>query len=676
MRWPEFVLGSLAVLTAGAAAAQEPSLDLRRLRPSTDANASVALEPTTTPSAGNLDAGWLLSYGYRLVTVTDQRGREVGVPVRHQLSTDALFSMGVGRRIALGLDVPAILLQKGDTVAAADLRVPHTALGDVGLSAKATLIPRGPLGGFGLASIGTLTLPTGDPTSTLGGNNVSGELRFLSELDLLLASVRASAGVHLVSRKRTFLGDRFGHELPWAVGLVLRPQALGWDPKGHWQWFLEGRGALAITPRFGAAHASPAALGLGARQRIGKDWSWLMGVEAPLDGAVGVPSLRAVLGVSWAPRFEDADDDGIPDDADDCPEEMPEDRDGIEDDDGCPEDDVDGDGLSDAADGCPLEAEDLDAYRDQDGCPDPDNDGDQIPDAQDACPDQPGQPSKSKAHRGCVIGDSDSDGIPDDRDLCPNRPEDQDGHHDDDGCPDPDNDGDGVLDTVDDCPKKRGVARPVPGLNGCPDPDRDADTYFGTHQDAFALGTWLTEAAESEPGPRDRCPDEAEDFDGDRDEDGCPDPSRPGMRDEPLLRVELSGNQGSVRFLKPPRTEGAMAFPLPPGPSMVWRALGRELKFHPDWTAFVGVRPKGTADGAAEQALQDANTLVDLLRRLAMRDNAATAVSFAAVAEAPGANASGIGVAIQLGARRKSPPPRNPPTPPPASPGKAPTPTP
>lgn len=51
--------------------------------------------------------------------------------------------------------------------------------------------------------------------------------------------------------------------------------------------------------------------------------------------------------------------------------------------------DSDGDGLLDPDDKCPHEAEDKDGYQDDDGCPDPDNDGDKILDAVDSCPDEP-----------------------------------------------------------------------------------------------------------------------------------------------------------------------------------------------------------------------------------------------------------------------------------------------
>ncbi|MCZ7538032.1 MAG: hypothetical protein M5T61_20295 [Acidimicrobiia bacterium] len=47
--------------------------------------------------------------------------------------------------------------------------------------------------------------------------------------------------------------------------------------------------------------------------------------------------------------------------------------------------DNDGDGILDRDDGCPMEPEDKDGYQDEDGCPDVDNDGDGIADASDQC---------------------------------------------------------------------------------------------------------------------------------------------------------------------------------------------------------------------------------------------------------------------------------------------------
>jgi outer membrane protein OmpA-like peptidoglycan-associated protein len=74
-----------------------------------------------------------------------------------------------------------------------------------------------------------------------------------------------------------------------------------------------------------------------------------------------------------------------------------EDKDGFQDEDGCPDLDNDQDGIPDLADKCPNQPEDKDGFEDEDGCPDLDNDQDGIPDASDLCPNQPGV----REERGC-----------------------------------------------------------------------------------------------------------------------------------------------------------------------------------------------------------------------------------------------------------------------------------
>ena len=83
----------------------------------------------------------------------------------------------------------------------------------------------------------------------------------------------------------------------------------------------------------------------------------------------GAPDFRAYGGLRYTVKKQDADDDGIDDDDDACPDE-PEDVDGTYDSDGCPDLDNDGDGITDRLDACPARAEDLDGDRDRDGCPD------------------------------------------------------------------------------------------------------------------------------------------------------------------------------------------------------------------------------------------------------------------------------------------------------------------
>ena len=125
--------------------------------------------------------------------------------------------------------------------------------------------------------------------------------------------------------------------------------------------------------------------------------------------------------------------------------------------------DRDGDGIKDNVDKCPDSPEDKDGFQDADGCPDPDNDGDGIPDTVDKCPNEPEDKDGFQDADGCPDPDNDGDGILDAADQCPNDPEDKDGFEDADGCPDPDNDKDGFLDTVDKCPNEPGIAP-----DGCP----------------------------------------------------------------------------------------------------------------------------------------------------------------------------------------------------------------
>ena len=68
-------------------------------------------------------------------------------------------------------------------------------------------------------------------------------------------------------------------------------------------------------------------------------------------------------------KISDRDGDGIPDELDKCPDQ-PEDKDGFEDEDGCPDPDNDKDGIPDTADACPNEPETVNGFQDEDGCPD------------------------------------------------------------------------------------------------------------------------------------------------------------------------------------------------------------------------------------------------------------------------------------------------------------------
>ncbi len=176
-------------------------------------------------------------------------------------------------------------------------------------------------------------------------------------------------------------GLRFGAEVDAQLGLVRRER---------------GRNHIATGHVF-AQNTLPSGLGL------------TVGLGTGLVDGVGAPRYRLFTALTFQPTWRDRDTDGIADGDDACPLE-PEDRDGFEDEDGCPDLDNDQDGLADADDACPDEP----GPEEHRGCPDRDGDG--LSDRDDACPDEPGP----EALQGCP--DRDGDGVPDHRDACPDDP--------------------------------------------------------------------------------------------------------------------------------------------------------------------------------------------------------------------------------------------------------------
>jgi len=181
-------------------------------------------------------------------------------------------------------------------------------------------------------------------------------------------------------------------------------------------------------------------------------------------------SMTVAVSRQFSIGGRDRDNDGIPDRKDRCPA-LAEDKDGFQDEDGCPDYDNDGDGIPDAVDKAPLEPEDRDGFEDEDGVPDYDNDGDGIPDRDDLCPDEPENFNGYLDQDGCPdeFLDADGDGVEDGDDLCPGQAEDLDGFEDGDGCPDLDNDMDGIPDTEDQCPDQPENYNGVDVEDGCPD---------------------------------------------------------------------------------------------------------------------------------------------------------------------------------------------------------------
>ncbi|HEY6461868.1 MAG TPA: thrombospondin type 3 repeat-containing protein, partial [Polyangiaceae bacterium] len=433
-------VAALVLLSSSAAAQTLPSLDARTWKPSPDPAAGLVLEPTQEPGSWEWNVAAWVSYAQEPVTLRDASSNAIVYrPVGHQLTTDVTAGLGLGDRAEIGLDVPVLLFQDGTSGLPATVvsggRVPAAGVGDVSILGKGTIVRNDPHGvplGFGLAALGAVQLPSGDRASFLDEASTTVSLRLLAEYAVGVGALRATAGYTLRTKDVTWPdaslgGVTFGDVIPWSIGATLRPKGVfpKLDEDDRQSWELAFHGAFAGPGTSDFAAGSPVLVAADDRVGLGhyKDAFLLAGVDVGLDRAFGVPTVRGIVALGWAPRAHDRDGDGIPDDKDECPD-LAEDKDGIQDEDGCPEDDADGDGILDTEDACPLVPGVHWNDPAKNGCPAPDTDGDGVPDPMDACPAEKGPTSDDPKKNGCppTSNDRDSDDIPDDADKCPDQP--------------------------------------------------------------------------------------------------------------------------------------------------------------------------------------------------------------------------------------------------------------
>jgi outer membrane protein OmpA-like peptidoglycan-associated protein len=293
------------------------------------------------------------------------------------------------------------------------------ALGD--LRVQVLLPTAGNTDAFRFAIAPQVTIPTGTGPSltrigtsagvTMAFSGRSGSVGWLVDAGLNGAAADTVDGRGLGSSARAVAGlwaqanDAFraGMELDLDQSLVLGPK--GPNAAGSVHLFAQNR--LPSGVALGLLGGTGWLRGVGAPEfRVGATLSWSSEPPTPVPVTAAVDD-RCQPGEPCAAI--DGDGDGIPDDRDTCVT-MAEDRDGFQDDDGCPDPDNDGDGLYDVDDACPDAA----GGPEQRGCPDQDADG--VPDTRDLCPALAG-PLETE---GCP--DRDRDRVPDVRDACPDSP--------------------------------------------------------------------------------------------------------------------------------------------------------------------------------------------------------------------------------------------------------------
>jgi len=434
------VAGTLLLVAGSSAQAQQftSQIDLNQYRPAelaTDGFAS-----STADGQGHKRFGIMVYIDYNDdALVFEQSGNGTTASVVHrQLTGHIMWNLGLWDHLVIYMDIPYHFIIDAGTDAAAGLPGGATGMFDY-------LLPNG--GHFGDVYFGARgnILGTRDDvfqlalqaTMTINTASISdNQQKYAGQLDKkpylggwfeLLATFNAGDIVRIPLQIGYKLGNMNGREV--APNLFVGNEftfgggVLFMIAEDKFMVSAEafGRTAANSGADFWTREQTPVEVLGGFKYLHPKGFVVGVSGSAGVTAGYGAPDWRGIGMIGYTmPGVEpilDIDGDTILDDVDQCPTE-PEDFDGFQDEDGCPDLDNDGDGVLDVNDGCPNDAEDIDGFEDEDGCPDPDNDGDGILDVDDQCPNEPG----TLENNGCPDPDRDGDGVPDRVDNCPDEP--------------------------------------------------------------------------------------------------------------------------------------------------------------------------------------------------------------------------------------------------------------
>jgi outer membrane protein OmpA-like peptidoglycan-associated protein len=488
--WSTTVVAVLgAALAAAPAHAQVAgSVDLGVFRPAIDSRGYLTINASQVLGHNELSFGLgALDWGYRLLKLEGGGGTEYSIDNIITATLIAAYGLKLGPiELELGGSVPLRIMNGDRDPDGAGMddtyQIDGQGLGSVGLHLKTRFLKTSRRPRVGLGVIASVFLPSTEPKQRFLGEE-SAVPQVIGILDKEFgrsARLRIALNGGIRVRKTTTFTDTdtadgatptgqrvtVGTEIPYGAGIAYA------IAKQRFDVVLEAYGTLPLGDN---ENYQPLEALAGVKLYLARNSFLSLGAGRGLLPDKGAnPAFRGMIGIVFEPNIGDRDGDGLKDDVDQCPDE-PEDFDGFEDEDGCPELDNDRDGILDDDDDCPHGPEDQDNLADEVGFHEAynfDRDGDGLHDHVDQCPDDPEDFDGFEDEDGCPELDNDRDGIPDVDDLCPMVAEDKDGFEDEDGCPDLDNDRDRILDKDDRCPNEPETYNGLDDQDGCPDRGR------------------------------------------------------------------------------------------------------------------------------------------------------------------------------------------------------------
>ncbi len=413
------------------ARAQARNLDFERYAPAPDGDGFLTIPGTRTPGPFRWNVGLALDYT-REPLIVNVPPRDL---VADRLSADLYLQLGILGIFAVVVDAPVVLYQDGvaeridggPPLLVSAVRDPRIAVRARLLGEDAS-VERERHEGEGLALQLSSTVPIGHERTFAGEGQPVVDAAVIGDFHLMDIGVGAMIGFRHRFAEPALFGSSFRNQLYGVLGIQAPLFIID-----HVVALFELDVTTDAEDPFGDSGSTAAEWRLGFRIDAIRDLELTFAAGTGFVGGAGSPLARAIASIAWAPRVHDED----------------------------------GDGIVDERDVCPTLPEDFDGFEDEDGCPEPDNDHDLVPDLDDRCPNEAPADGRDLDDDGCTDPrvDTDGDGIEDGDDRCPTDAEDRDGFEDEDGCPDPDNDGDGLLDADDRCPNAPGA---IERGDGCP----------------------------------------------------------------------------------------------------------------------------------------------------------------------------------------------------------------
>ena len=360
-------IACVAVFAVSIPTRAQRSIDTERFRPTLDPLGFLSIQGTTPPAHKEWRIGLWTHYSFRPLRAP-RPGKEWEPVIEHRLAMDAQFQIGLFGRLALGLDVPLVLYQKGDADELGDGlgSLSGAAAGDPRITARVRIFGDATKqhlernDGPGVALLFATPIPIGTKDKFTSERQFTFDAHLLADFHLLGAGGGVMLGWRFRADERFIDNVKVYQELLYGIAFKFPL-----PPSPKWVAIAE----LVGSSGFHGYRTNTLEGELGMARHIG-DVTATLALGIGFVRGIGEPATRLMFGLSWAPKSADVDGDGVPDDKDECPR-LPEDLDGFEDGDGCMDPDNDNDFVPDADDRCPnveaIEGRD----EDEDGCTDP-----------------------------------------------------------------------------------------------------------------------------------------------------------------------------------------------------------------------------------------------------------------------------------------------------------------